>query len=516
MARLSMPLFVFLFLLLFHCVVSISVDDYLDDHESLQLLASGNDGYTCAKDKGCEIGCCGPLDKSGKGYCGFGPEFCGKGCTSSCDKKSECDPGWGKEWAVNPTCPLNVCCSKFGFCGTTKDFCGDKQVVSPECKGNSATAKTIGYWEGWNSKRPCGRMPARDIPLGYYTHLNFAFALIDPKTFQIAHMDQDTAAQYGELTMIKQRDPKLKVYLAIGGWAMNDPGPYRTVFSDLAASTSAQDAFFESLISFLTNFIFDGVDLDWEYPVDDDRGGKPEDFANFVTFLKRLRERLNNSGHNFRVTITLPYVDWFNVMTYDMHGLWDENVEDFKKKAFAHTNLTEINAGLELLWRNNVNPERVVMGIGFYGRSFTMQDPNCLTPGCRFKGGAKKGECTGEAGVLSAGEINRILKTNKDVSIQFDKASAVKIATWDKDQWVSWDDKETLKLKIDYANRRCLGGTMIWAVDLDDGSLIEALGQAMGKNKTTIYPDHHDILHPPDIILRPNDTWPVPLPPAHI
>lgn len=37
--------------------------------------------------------------------------------------------------------------------------------------------------------------------------------------------------------------------------------------------------------------------------------------------------------------------------------------------AYAHTNLTEINEGLELLWRNNINPERVNMGLGFYGRS---------------------------------------------------------------------------------------------------------------------------------------------------
>lgn len=45
---------------------------------------------------------------------------------------------------------------------------------------------------------------------------------------------------------------------------MNDSGRYRTTFSDLAKSTSAQDAFFESLITFMQKYDFDGIDLDWE------------------------------------------------------------------------------------------------------------------------------------------------------------------------------------------------------------------------------------------------------------
>jgi len=52
-------------------------------------------------------------------------------------------------------------------------------------------------------------------------------------------------------------------------------------------------------------------------------------------------------------------------------GVWDEKVKSLGPYAFAHTNLTEIDTALNLLWRNNVNPERVVMGLGFYGRSKT-------------------------------------------------------------------------------------------------------------------------------------------------
>ncbi|KAF1812796.1 glycoside hydrolase [Eremomyces bilateralis CBS 781.70] len=473
----------------------------------LQVALGQEDDLSCSKTKACEIGCCGPPDPTtGLGVCGLGPDFCGTGCQGTCDYKSECDPGWGLDWSNATDCPLNVCCSKFGFCGTTADFCNGKVVVSPECSGRSSDQKTIGYYEGWNLQRTCGTMAPEDIPLGYYTHINFAFALIHPTTFHIAPMDAGTASLYTRVTALKEKDPTLKVWIAIGGWAMNDPGPTRTTFSDLAKSESAQDAFFESLIKFMLENGFDGVDIDWEYPGAEDRGGIPEDFDNFVTFMRNLRNRLNGSGNAFGLSITLPasywylkgfniieldpILDWFNIMTYDIHGTWDSTVKSIGPYAFAHTNLTEINQGLELLWRNNINPERVVLGLGFYGRStypcFTMKDPSCMHAGCEFSDGAKGGACTGTPGVLSAHEIVQII--DDGATVTFDKEAAAKIVTWDSDQWVSWDDAETLELKLNYANRRCLGGTMVWAIDLDDGTLIDALGGLLGREKKETYP----------------------------
>ncbi|OJJ69171.1 hypothetical protein ASPBRDRAFT_57699 [Aspergillus brasiliensis CBS 101740] len=469
----------------------------------LSTSSASDDGYTCAKNKACKIGCCGPIDSTGTGNCGFGPEFCGKNCTSNCDRKSECDPGWGKQWSNASTCPLKVCCSKFGFCGTTKDFCGDATVVSPQCSGTSAKKRTVGYYEGWNLERPCGKMSPTDIPLGFYTHINYAFASIDPQTFRIAPMDNLTGSLYQGVTALKRQQTNLEVWIAIGGWAFNDPGPTRTTFSDMAASEASQNAFFESLVSFMQKNRFDGVDIDWEYPVTDERGGRPEDFVNFVTLVKRLRERLNQTGRKYGISITLPtsywylrgfdivnlepHVDFLNVMSYDIHGTWDATNKQLGPYAFAHTNLTEINSALELLWRNNINPERVNLGLGFYGRSFTLKDPKCKKPGCEFTGGARAGECTGTPGVLATYEVNKIIqKGGTDMTL--DKDAAVTIVTWDKDQWVSIDNQETLRMKMDYANKRCLGGTMVWAIDLDDGTMIDALGASMGKNKSRVYP----------------------------
>lgn len=154
-------------------------------------------------------------------------------------------------------------------------------------------------------------------------------------------------------------------------------------------------------------------------------------------------------------------------------GVWDQNVTSLGPYARAHTNLTEIDTALELLWRNNINPERVTLGLGFYGRSFTMKDANCMAAGCEFTEGGNGGQCTGTAGVLSAAEINEIIANGATVTR--DDAAAAEIVTWDGDQWVSFDSVETLAMKVEYANKRCLGGVMVWAIDLDDGTLINSL-----------------------------------------
>jgi chitinase len=177
-------------------------------------------------------------------------------------------------------------------------------------------------------------MTPSKIPLGYYSHIFFSFSLINPTTFRLEPMDSKTGTLYPDVSDLKSRQPGLEVWIAVGGWAMNDPGPYRTTFSDLAKSESAQDEFFESLVTFMMKYNYDGVDIDWEYPVADDRGGIEEDFENFVTFLKRLRQRLAQIGTPKGVSITLPasywylrgfdivglepYVDFYNVMTYDI------------------------------------------------------------------------------------------------------------------------------------------------------------------------------------------------------
>jgi hypothetical protein len=59
----------------------------------------------------------------------------------------------------------------------------------------------------------------------------------------------------------------------------------------------------------------------------------------------------------------------------------------------GHSNLTEIKASVELFWRNDVPPSKVVLDTGVYGLSFTLDDPSYNTPGCIFSGAANRGDC---------------------------------------------------------------------------------------------------------------------------
>jgi chitinase len=87
-------------------------------------------------------------------------------------------------------------------------------------------------------------------------------------------------------------------------------------------------------------------------------------------------------------------------MTYDMHGVWDQYNKFTGPYLLGHTNLTEIDQGLDLLWRNQIDPKNVVMGFGFYGRSFTMTDPTCYGPTCTFSAGGNAGPCSETVGLL--------------------------------------------------------------------------------------------------------------------
>ena len=154
---------------------------------------------------------------------------------------------------------------------------------------------------------------------------------------------------------------------------------------------------------------------------------------------------------------------------YSLHGVWDRD-NPIGSHIYGHTNLTEMSLAFDLFWRNDVPAKKLNMGLGFYGRAFQLADPSCNKPGCLFKGGATKGACSGESGILSYREIQEVVKVNKIKPVH-DKKAGVKYITWNTDQWVSFDDKETFKQKKDLAAKLGLGGYLIWAIDQDDAEM---------------------------------------------
>jgi hypothetical protein len=157
-------------------------------------------------------------------------------------------------------------------------------------------------------------------------------------------------------------------------------------------------------------------------------------------------------------------------MSYDLHGAWDSD-NPIGSIVQGHTNLTEIKLAAELFWRVEIPPEKLLIGFGFYGRSFTLADTSCTAPGCQFSGAGKKGPCTDTGGILGYYEIQNIIngagskKRAAPVPIH-DEASAVNYLVFDDDQWISYDDAASFKQKTEWANSIGLGGSLIWASDL--------------------------------------------------
>jgi GH18 family chitinase len=168
------------------------------------------------------------------------------------------------------------------------------------------------------------------------------------------------------------------------------------------------------------------------------------------------------------------YVDWFNVLTYDLHGHWDAKTPELGPKIRPHTDLKELDQHLNALWETGVKPSKFALGLAYYGRGYTAADPNCLYYGCTFTGPSVKDLCSNQDGILSNCEIKRKIKNGAKTNMIVGGA-ATKQLFWDN-QWISYDDDETIALKKGLADEHCMSGTSIWAIDYDscDGRSVYA------------------------------------------
>ncbi|KAF3169076.1 hypothetical protein TWF751_007543 [Orbilia oligospora] len=473
--------------------------------------------YTCGPGRPCHNGaCCGP-----SGWCGYGPLSCGTGCSSNCDAKAEC--GQYAE-PVGKTCPLNVCCSQHGFCGTTTEFCDEScqsncgKVNRPSGGGN-VRKNVIGYYESWAAtSKTCSRMQPEEVPASGMTHLNFAFAFVTPDSYDIIPMPNTDPKLFSRTTALKSTYPGLEVWISVGGWTFNDNGTiWQPVFSDLASTQAKRRKFINSIIKFMIQYGFDGCDLDWEYPGAPDRGGHKADVENYVALMKETNDAFKAHPKKFGLSFTAPtsfwYLRWFdlekihpnvdfiNVMSYDLHGIWD-STNPIGAQVLGHTNMTEIDLALDLFWRTKVPSSKVHLGFGFYGRSFKLKNAGCSDPGCAFEGPADAGPCTDTAGILSYKEIQSLIAASGGAKPKYDKTAEVKYLTWGSGNWISYDDKSTFEAKVSFGNKRGLNGLLIWAVDQDDTQW-NAIKAVTGQSVLTT----NEFQNVPESDLLPRDCY---------
>ncbi|XP_071550046.1 probable chitinase 10 [Panulirus ornatus] len=347
--------------------------------------------------------------------------------------------------------------------------------------------KVLCYYTSWSVKRPgAGRFEPESIDPFLCTHVVYAFATMED--YRLAPGEPGDVGDgfkdgmYTRLMKLKEKNPNLKVMLALGGWAFGSKP-----FQELVSNQYRMNGFVYDSLDFLRTHEFDGLDVDWEYP----RG--PDDKANYVNLLKELRlafEGEASSTGNARLLLSAAvpasfealasgydvpeiskYLDFINVMTYDFHGKWEtqvghnapllpmETTSSYNKKLTVDFSIRE--------WKKEGAPaQKIMVGMPTYGRSFTLSDVAKFDIGAEVTGGGVQGRYTQEAGFMAYYEVCDFLYED-NTTLVWDNEQQVPFAYRDN-QWVGFDDERSLEVKSDWLISEGLGGVMLWSVDMDD------------------------------------------------
>ncbi|MEE9383794.1 MAG: glycosyl hydrolase family 18 protein [Nannocystaceae bacterium] len=351
--------------------------------------------------------------------------------------------------------------------------------------------RVVGYFTNWAQHRPgtC-KFEVRHIDAQLFTHINYAFATIeygDEKhpMFRLAATEaSDVARLYREVNELRQKNPKLRTLLSVGGWTFNDP-PTQWVFGAMAAAPETRGQFIRHAIAFVREHGFDGIDLDWEYPGAPDRGGAPRDTANFTRLLVEFRAAMHaeaaSSGrsellltiaaaaseHYFRHmdlgAIQKP-LDWINVMAYDYNGSWSTKTGPLAPLRAGGPDLTQT---IDAYLAAGVPSHKLVLGMPTYGRSW--KGVSSAAAGGAGTGPGPMGPCTQEEGYLASYEIAELRAGGGGYAWGWDAASETPYAySADQKIWITYEDGRSYAKKLDLLQAKALGGAMFWAIDLDD------------------------------------------------
>jgi len=165
---------------------------------------------------------------------------------------------------------------------------------------------------------------------------------------------------------------------------------------------------------------------------------------------------------HFDVATLSQYIDFFNFMSYDLHGPWEVNTIGAILRAPG--SVVDIGNALLPLWYASVPPSKVNIGVSMYGRSYTLRDPNCAKLGCPYTAAGNPGICTDSPGLLSLWEI-ALLRGDRNLRSEFLPDVMMNQMTYDN-QYIIFDAALTVDKKLQWADGLCLGGLVSWGVDL--------------------------------------------------
>jgi len=336
----------------------------------------------------------------------------------------------------------------------------------------------------------------------YLTDLIIAFALIDKTdgtSIYIPELKSNPGGSplfaniWNEVAAVKKKYPKLKVNISIGGWGAEG-------FSDMANDPAMRAVFAANVCEWLEKYNLDGVDIDWEYPVGPEWGqaikSRPADRSNYIRLLQDLRNASDSlskkTGKQYSLSTAVPASAWFvkannviaaskivdnfKLMTYDYYGEWS-NTTGHQANLYKNPQDPDgwsTDQALQAYLRAGVPPEKIMLGVSFYGRAFQgVKNSNngLFQP---FDSAAFDYD-----GSLDWAQIKELLKADSGYTRYWDdKAKAPYL--YNGDIWITYTDEEQIKLLLNYAKEKKLGGVFNWEYGHDIGAeLLKVLAEGM-------------------------------------
>lgn len=364
--------------------------------------------------------------------------------------------------------------------------------------------RVVGYFASWDVKSKGTRIA--DLPAKDLTHIYYAFAKIDSDGRVVlsdpcvdigtcvSPATADSGGNFAALARLKALNPHLKLAISIGGWT--DSGR----FSDAAFNELSRRVFARTAIDLFIRQrpgLFDGIDIDWEFPVEGGLEGnveRPADKQNFTLLLRELRRQLDEQGAkdnrhyeltiaasarleeiaNIEVSLIEPLLDFINVMTYDYHEAPGRT--NFNAPLYAAlgdvTPTLNVDRTMTEFRGARVSPRKLLVGIPFYGHAYgSVEDINHGL----FQNGTDKPanwkEHDGDWNVLAKTRLRnsryvKFWESSARVPYMYDSTSGT---------WVTYDDPHSVAEKVQYVREHGLGGVVIWELGGDDGSLMRAI-----------------------------------------
>jgi len=368
---------------------------------------------------------------------------------------------------------------------------------------NSVVAGYVAPWKARTGGPSIETIPAREL-----THLMYAFGTVSPEGLAAladgcldAGVCDGTApsgplgGNFAQLAELKRINPQLRILISLGGW---NGSKY---FSAAAATALSRARFAQSVIEvFFRPYagLFDGVDVDWEFPVSGGAPGnlaRPEDRTNFTLLIAELRRNLAELSAvehreleltiavsaapdkivNLEAAALAPLVDRINLMAYDYHAgaaLGAFNAPLFASAGDPNPDLN-VDSSVNALIRAGVPPAKVTLGLAFYGRAVAGVPPE--NGGLFQTGAAASGEWGGGDGIDYRDLVARRPQQHGFHRYWSDEGQVPWLYNAEQRIWISYDDPSSIASKASYARNRALAGIMIWDLFADDGSLLAAL-----------------------------------------